>query len=142
MARIWLAGWLSLAIAALTHEVVSFGIYHGFLTGERDLLFYLYPSSLGEIIGVTFFTSALCALPLTLFSYLCKPRRLRLIGLGAIWTSLCVWQYYMTAFEYRAHFGATWLSYEPFWELMWSPWLTPLATLLGLVPFLWIIRHR
>ncbi|WP_281858027.1 hypothetical protein [Litoreibacter halocynthiae] len=142
MAKVWVAGWLTLAIALLTHEIVSFGIFHGFLTGERDFLFYMYPSGIGEIFGFSLLSSAIFALPLALFSYLCKPKRLRLIGLGVIWTALCFWGYYGTAFEYRAHFGATWLPHEPFWELMWSPWLTPPATLLGLVPFMWFSRLR
>jgi hypothetical protein len=121
---------------------VTFGFSHGFLTGERQLAYGIYPASLSEMVVVAFMGGAAFAIPLAVISAMLRPAFLRLIVLGVIWMYFCKLAFYMTAHGYRSAFGATWLAHEPFWELMWSPWLTPLAVLLGLVPFLWAVRNR
>ncbi|TDT74973.1 hypothetical protein BDE40_1696 [Litoreibacter halocynthiae] len=139
-AKPWIAGWLSLSAAWLLHEIVTFGFQYGFLTRKREVLFFQYPSGLAEIVVVALVMSWVAAVPLALACLVLRQSRPRLPVLGVIWLILCMWGYSATASGYREHFGATWLWHEPFVELMWSPWLTPLATLLGLLPFLRIIR--
>ena len=140
MAKVWVAGWFSLFAAWLLHEVVTFGFFHGYLTGERQLGYGIYPASLGGIIIEALVICAVGAALLAIVSFLLRSNSLRWPVLGAAWLTLCLWSYFETAFGYSGDFGATWYWHEPFWALMWSPWLTPLATLLGLIPFLWFIR--
>ncbi|WP_090218556.1 hypothetical protein [Litoreibacter janthinus] len=101
-------GWLSLTTAWLTHEIISFGLIHGFLTGEKDLPFYLYPSGLSEIVLVSLLMAAVCALPFGPVAYVFKSVRFRQTALGNLWLVICFWGYFTTASGYRSHFGATW----------------------------------
>jgi len=141
VARTWLAGCLSLFAALLIHEIVAFGYFRGFLTGEREMVSYFYPSGVGEIVAVNALTAAVMALPLALIAWFKTNIRPLIVPLGITWLALCLWGYFSTASGYRAHFGTTWLPHEPFLELMWSPVLTPLSTLIGIGPFMWAIRR-
>jgi hypothetical protein len=141
-AKPWLAGWLSLSAASILHEFVSFGYTHGYFTGERNLGYGVYPTTAMGIVIEALVISALAGVAIAVVCALIGQHIVRLILAAALWLILCRQIYFMTAFGYRGDFGTTWLWREPFWALMWSPWLTPLATLLGLLPFLWSIRNR
>lgn len=140
MARAAIAGAASLALAWLLHEIITFGYIHGFLTGERQLGYGIYPTSLAGIIAQTLLLSALAALLLAALALLFKASKARIPVLGVMWLGLCLWGFVQTAHGYRSDFGATWLWFEPFTELMWSAWLTPLVTILSLSAFTWGIR--
>jgi hypothetical protein len=141
VAKVWAAGWLSLSAAWLFHEILTFGFLHGYLIGERQLGFGIYPASLGGIILEALFFCAVGSVLFAVLAFALKSSDARLPILGAVWLALCGWAFMETAVGYRSDFGATWRWHEPFWALMWSPWLTPLATLLGLLPFLWAVRR-
>lgn len=139
--RTGIAGFATLLFANLTHEIITFGIGHGFLTGKQETLFYLYPSGLAEIIVINAISAIPSALIIALAGAAILDHALRSWVLGNLWVALCIWSFFTTAGGYSMHFGMTWYWYEPFWELMWSLWLTPMTLLLGLALFLWAVRR-
>lgn len=141
MARTWLVGWLSLSFAWLSHEIITFGINWGYLTGERQLGYGIYPSSLQ---GIILEALAICgggALLLAAFGHFLRAKPIKVFILASAWLLFCIWGYVVTAYGYRSDFGATWRFHEPFWGLMYSVWMTPLITVLALGAFVWALRE-
>lgn len=136
MVRIALAGALSLYITWLFHEIVSFGIGHGFLTGTRQLGGGVVPSSISEMLFLRALLASISVLPLAGLGTLTrgKPGHRAVLALG--WIALALIGLFMIADGYRIAFGTTWGWHEPFVQLMWSVWLTPLSLGIGLAIFL------
>ena len=136
MVRLALAGGLSLCITWLFHEIATFGIGYGFLTGTRALGGGVVPNSLSEMLFVRAVFASIAALPLAGIGILTRGLTLHRTAIALVWIAIALAGLLVVADGYRIAFGTTWRWNEPFLELMWSIWLTPLSLVIGLVIFL------
>lgn len=132
---------LTLPVVMFVHELITFGIIWGFMSGERELPAFEYPFSVGWIATSQLIMSVLPA------SFLA------LVSLAFFQMRFCVWMlsgsyllaYFLavngTANAYRHHFGNTWGFSEAFWELIFHPIMTPGLGVIGLVSFLWFSKR-
>jgi hypothetical protein len=140
--RTALAAIYTLIPTVFIHDVISFALIRPHIRWS-DVGCTTGDACVG--IAIVVFIYAMLALPVAIVFALAgallsglRPRR---IVLMLAWLGVCGWMLIATASGYRIGYGATWRWYEPFWELMAHPILTPALLIMGLAGFYAALRR-
>ncbi len=129
--------------ALLIHELMSFAlIYQEIRWSDVGCVYSNDCIGIGLVIFGKVMLAAFVGLLFGLAGALLARVSFRRIALLWLWLILCIWMLFMTASGYRGGFGATWLWYEPFFELMTNSILTPLVLLGGIWCFDTLLRRH
>jgi hypothetical protein len=137
--RVALGGTLSLLSVLFVHELASFGLGHGLVRWSDTGCAAGDCAGIGLIVVTLGMTAVVLAPIFALAGAVTARWARRLPVLSALWLCLVILLLMQTANGYRAAFGATWLWYEPFVELMFQPLLTPALLVAGVAAFwMWV----